>query len=84
MILPQDSLVRLLLNMDEVQPKLMQLILQRLAKASKEDQRAKRLPSDVNLPSLILSQVCLNSLFHSDAQIWKCSSPSDSLAESDR
>jgi len=52
-VLPQDSLVRLLLNIDEIQPKLIESILKRFAKAAKEE----RSPAQVNLPSLILSQL---------------------------
>jgi len=54
MVLPQDSLVRLLLNMEEIQPKLMQSVLKRFADASKEERRQDC--TDTNLPSLILSQ----------------------------
>lgn len=54
MTLPQDSLVRILLNIDEIQPKLMAAILKRFAKAAKEE---KPSVTEVNLPSLILSQL---------------------------
>lgn len=54
MNLPQDSLVRLLLNIDEIQPKLMEAILKRFTKATKEERPSA---TEVNLPSLILSQM---------------------------
>ena len=43
----------MLLNIEEVQPKLMDIVLDRLCKAAKEEKAAK----GVNLPSLILSQM---------------------------
>ncbi|XP_057379729.1 Fanconi anemia group D2 protein-like [Daphnia carinata] len=52
--LPQDSLVRLLLQIDEIQPKLMATILKRFTKAANEE---RPLATGVNLPSLILSQI---------------------------
>lgn len=52
--LPQDSLVRLLLQIDEIQPKLMTAILKRFTKAAIEE---RPLATGVNLPSLILSQI---------------------------
>lgn len=52
--LPQDSLVRLLLQIDEIQTKLMATILKRFTKAAKEE---RPLATGVNLPSLILSQI---------------------------
>lgn len=54
MTLPQDSLVRLLLNIDEIQPKLMESILKRFAKAASEERPSA---NEVNLPSLVLSQL---------------------------
>ena len=54
MKLPQHSLVRLLLNIDEVQPRLLAAILKRFTKATKEE---RPLATEVNLPSLILSQM---------------------------
>lgn len=45
--------MRLLLNIDEVQPKLIESILKRFAKVVKEE----RSSAEVNLPSLILSQL---------------------------
>ena len=54
MVLPQDSLIRLLMNIEDVQPRLMRSILKRFAKVAKEP---KPLPSEINLPSVILSQI---------------------------
>lgn len=54
MTLPQDSLIHLLLNIDEVQPKLMTCILKRFAKAAREEKTAA---NEANLPSLLLSQM---------------------------
>ena len=54
MTLPQDSLVRLLLNIDEIQPKLLAAILKRFCKAAREERPSA---TEVNLPSLILSQL---------------------------
>lgn len=54
MSLPQDSLVRMLLQMDEIQPKLMTAILKRFTKATQEERPSA---TEVNLPSLILSQI---------------------------
>ena len=51
-MLPQDSLIRLLLNIDEVQPKLIRCSLKRFDKAAKEQS-----PAEINLPSVILSQI---------------------------
>ena len=54
MNLPRHSLVRLLLNIDEVQPRLVTIILKRFTNATKEE---RPLATEVNLPSLILSQM---------------------------
>ena len=49
LVLPQDSLIRLLMNIEVVLPRLMQSILKRFVVFAKEP-----LPSEITLPSLIL------------------------------
>jgi len=44
MVLPQDSLIRLLMNIEDVQPRLMRSLLKRFTKVVKDD---KRLPSEI-------------------------------------
>ncbi|MPD05634.1 Fanconi anemia group D2 protein [Portunus trituberculatus] len=49
----QDSLVRLCLNIDELQPPLIQLLTEKLLEAANDDEAS----SDANIPSLILANL---------------------------
>ena len=52
----QDSLLRLLLNVDELQPKLLQMLLEKLAEISIVDEGAEETQSH-NIPRMILSSM---------------------------